>query len=257
MHKVLLKNIKIKDTKITDLLSVEVCPDKKYPLNIKFEYKPDEGISQKGKGPGVYAISYKGKIVYIGQHIAKAKGVVEDRCLKHLQTFTSRSLDLILGTSLKKWHKLMADNAEAGGFYNIINDIVNQGSVESSKNRIRFSERHWEDFGVKREEDVTNILNGFAVSWFKVGPFEDGEYEHAKGIVKHIESQLICRYLPECNSEFHEVIQSYEKRCQTATHESLTKEINELINEVSPNESKSVVTDDSFIICPNEKKTLS
>ena len=147
------------------------------------------------------------------------------------------------------------------GFYSHINfagqedNHFKDAAPLTSKNRIRFSKKHWEDFSFDGEENVTNILNGFEIWWFKVGPFEDlaslTEYEHAEGIVKHIETQLICRYLPECNSEFYKVIQSYESLCQTATHESLTKEINELINEVSPNEGKSVVTDDSFIICPN------
>jgi hypothetical protein len=241
------------DVFITDLLSVEVCPDKKYPLNIKFKYKPDEGIDQKGKGPGVYVISYEGKIVYIGKHIAKAKGVVEERCLKHLQTFTSRSLDLNLGTSAKKkWHQLMADDTEDGGFYKVINDAAIIGNhfskragVKSSKNRIRFSERHWCDFRIT--EGVEDILNSFEIWWFKFGNFEDDEDERPKGIVKHVEAKLICRYLPECNNEFYKVIKLYESHCKEATFKSLTKEINELINEVEPNEEISV-TEDKFIV---------
>lgn len=244
---------------ITDLFSVEINDTKTYPLNVQFKYQRNDKIDPQGKGPGVYAISYNEKIIYIGQHLSKQNnatkddGFVKERCLKHLQTFTSRSHVLKLGESdaKKEW---FAQNAKKeAGFYEHINsagEIGNHfknGAPLTSKNRIRFSKEHWNDFSI--EVNVTNILNGFQIWWFKIGPFND-EYEHAKGIVKHIETQLICKYLPECNSEFYKVIPSHEELCKDATYHSLTEEINELIEEVAPNEGKGVVTDDSFVIHP-------
>jgi hypothetical protein len=247
---------------ITDLFSVTKNDKKEYPLNVKFKYLGNTEIDQRGKGPGVYVISYNDKIIYIGQHLSKQNkaknddGFFKERCLKHLQTFTSRSHVLKLGKSQAKI-KWFAQNAEIeNGFYEHINSAgigdnhFKDGAPLTSKNRIRFSKEHWNDF--KNENDVTNILNGFKIWWFKIGPFTDDEYEHAKGIVKHIEAQLICRYLPECNSEFYKVIPSYEIRCIKATTDSLIEEINKLIDEVAPDEKKSIGTEDSFIIYPNK-----
>jgi len=244
---------KKQDVTITDLFSVEIHEGKEYPLNLRFKYSKNSDIDEKAKGPGVYVISYGNKIVYIGQHLAKLKndnGFVKERCLKHLQTFTSRSHVLKLGKSQAKrgWYE---HNAEEGGFYEHINiagikdNHFRDGAPLTSKNRIRFSEEQWDDF--KATENVENILDGFEIWWFKVGHFKDDEYEHAKGIVKHIETQLICRYLPECNNEFYKKISSYEGLCKEATTDSLTNEINTLIGEISPNENKSV-TNDSFVI---------
>ncbi len=242
---------------ITDLFSVEINDAKKYPLNVKFEYLRNDDINKKGKGRGVYVILYKRKIVYIGKRKTKVGGVVSSRCLKHLQTFTSRSDKLGLGESQTRqdWCAYMAiREGNQDGFYGCINnagieeDHFNKRDPQTTLNRIRFSERHWDEFG--KQGDISNILNNFEIWWFKVGPFEGGEDEDAEGIVKHVETQLICKYLPECNNEFHKVIQIYEDRCNNATTSSLTKEINGLIEEFAPGKDKRVVTDDSFVIHP-------
>ena len=85
-------------------------------------------------------------------------GFFKERCLKHLQTFTSRSHVLKLGKSQAKI-KWFAQNAEIeNGFYEHINSAgigdnhFKDGAPLTSKNRIRFSKEHWNDF--KNENDV-------------------------------------------------------------------------------------------------------
>ena len=59
-----------------------------YPFNLDFKIKTSKADSFKG--PGVYAITYKKVVIYIGSYSSINPDIVNERWKKHLMTLTNR-----------------------------------------------------------------------------------------------------------------------------------------------------------------------
>jgi hypothetical protein len=71
-------------------------------LNLEFKKRKS---FPNDKGPGIYKLEFKGKLIYIGSYKGD-KGVVKDRWWTHIASMTSRFREINFQGSFKKGNKV-------------------------------------------------------------------------------------------------------------------------------------------------------
>jgi hypothetical protein len=76
---------------LTDVISVRRASNSLEPLNLVF-YKPNlDNASQRVlRGPGLYVISFKSEVIYVGKYRPNGPNILDDRWIRHLETITLR-----------------------------------------------------------------------------------------------------------------------------------------------------------------------
>lgn len=157
----------------------------KYPFNLEFKIKTSKENSFKG--PGVYAITYKKVVIYIGSYSSIKPDIVNERWKKHLMTLTNRGYRVGF-TAKTKQHlipskfKVFFDRDEAFR--------LNDTGVVTTVERLTFASLH---FDVFKDLSVETNLIDFDIYYYKI---EDCKTNNAE----KIEKDLIEQFQPSCNS---------------------------------------------------------
>ena len=155
-----------------------------YPFNLDFKIKTSKADSFKG--PGVYAITYKKVVIYIGSYSSINPDIVNERWKKHLMTLTNRGYRVGF-TAKTKQHlipskfKVFFDRDEAFR--------LNDTGVVTTVERLTFASLHFDVF--KDLNTETNLID-FDIYYYKI---EDCKINNAK----KIEKDLLVLFQPSCN----------------------------------------------------------
>jgi hypothetical protein len=159
-----------------ELFQISVDANAVFPLNLEFSAK--EPNKSELQGSGIFFMTYKDELIYIG--FADRQDAL-DRMNRQLETITLRaskvafkpnSLEIILKSDVLKQ------------FFNTTN--LRENGYETTPKRILFAENHWKDFAFLDE----CILKNFAFDWFPVA--SDVEQKC---------NQLKKKFHPRCNHE--------------------------------------------------------
>jgi hypothetical protein len=148
-----------------------------FPLNL--EFVPKKNLASKLNNSGIYFLTYKGELIYIGYAI---KEDAVSRMKKQLEGITLRGKNLAFNDSCQEIIK--KSNILNPFFSDAI--LAQKKSVETSPKRILFAENHWKDFAFLDE----TILRNFIFHWF---PLDSDVAKKCDGLKQQLR--------PRCNKE--------------------------------------------------------
>jgi hypothetical protein len=159
------------------LFQLEVDSNCFFPLNIKFE--ATEYAKQEINSTGIYFLTYKSELLYIGYAVQQE---ALDRMRRQLEGITLRGSRV----GFNDLAVLAIENSDIlSSFFNATILERRNGFVTSEK-RVLFAENHWKDFS-SIDKDV---LANFDFHWFAI---EEN--------VATICSELKNKFHPRCNNE--------------------------------------------------------
>ena len=198
-----------------------------YPFNFEFkkrEYAVNKDNKGEFHGSGVYLITNKEEIIYIGKYMPYGKGnVITDRWIKHIETITNRGhkvggfgKDKTRKKENPKYQTLKDIEKKDAEINNIVHIIKEAGRVvdtgfSTSVKRLEFANKHWDTFRVnKSSEFEENVLpkfqfhymqiNGYKKDELKVESRSIKEKEYYENLASLVETYLLWKYNPACNS---------------------------------------------------------
>jgi hypothetical protein len=160
-----------------DLFQVEVDNASSFPLNLGFV--PKKNLASKLNNSGIYFLTYKGELIYIGYAI---KEDAISRMKKQLEGITLRGKNLVFNDLCQE--TIQKSNILNSFFSDAI--LARKKSVETSPKRILFAEQHWKDFAFLDQY----ILSNFVFHWF---PLDSDVAKKCAELKNHL--------LPRCNNE--------------------------------------------------------
>lgn len=183
-----MKN-KLKQYKYNDLFKSNIDVEVSYPYNINFE----RIIKDKISGPGIYLITYKEQVLYVGSH-CKHNDIISDRWLRHINTITNRGSKVGFGRNSKQ------------KFENEIEPLFNKSNLNFNKNEIL--KNRLRDTGY-----VTSIKRVKFILDNKLFLKENANFSEiefyllslkgkSEKAIKKIERNLICEINPPCNKQY-------------------------------------------------------
>ena len=119
---------------------------KGYPFNIIFKLKKD--IEQSDLyGPGIYLISFKNKVVYLGKYRpSNAGNVHSQRWIHHVATLTGRGDKVGFGSANRWLYRFKEIFDEQGIKINDLSQRKKDTGTVTSLNRIKFSFENFHSF---------------------------------------------------------------------------------------------------------------
>lgn len=174
-------------------------------FNLKFRYNGRDAAALAGGG--IYAIHFKGELLYVGiftgdRKVPFAGNVAKERLSKHLEALTMRGRTV--GFSAANYDRVLT--MEPGPVTDAVRATTiprDNGSVRSYPCKVGFATTHWAEMS-KVEIDRT-VLDGFTFTYGRVGPesFAAGAgYATLKNYINVIEDDLILALRPRCNDRF-------------------------------------------------------
>jgi len=151
-----------------------------FPFNLSFEIIKDK--TNEFSGPGVYIITYKDEVIYIGSYSSPNTKIISERWEKHIQTFTNRGYRI--GFNSKSKHSLIPSIFK-NYFVNESYRFCDTGTVTSIE-ILNFAAEYFEEFNV----DGNQILKDFCFHYQKLKESQSA---------KNIESKLLNRFKTVCN----------------------------------------------------------
>jgi hypothetical protein len=159
-----------------ELFDISADANAAFPLNLEFIIK--DSNKKELQGSGIYFMTYKGELIYIGfadkqDALLRMKMQLEGVTLRGKNVaFRKNSVDAIRNSHILKH------------FFNP--SILRENGYETTPKRILFAENHWKDFAYLDEY----VLNNFAFDWFAV---ENNVAERCE--------LLKDKFHPRCNSQ--------------------------------------------------------
>lgn len=179
-------------------------------FNLKFNYN---GAHQDQlRGGGIYAIHYRGELLYAGIFTGTAikkvstpfaGNVAAERFWKHLDALTMRGGAVGFTDPNYDLACALPDHPLVEA---IRNSIAQRGrnSVKSYPCKVQFACENWDDF--KNMEDNPSVLENFTFIYGRLAPQSyrpDISYDDLKAYLEEVEKRILEEMTPRCNLKFH------------------------------------------------------
>jgi hypothetical protein len=176
------------------------------PLWANQHFKTTHSLSrQQVAGPGVYAIFYLEKLIYIGTF----NGIGTDSCggnittirwNNHLGGFTSRDHRISFNQKVIQQIAMAKSGSDPGnGFANADPKVLSKDQAcVSTYNRFLFSTEYWHNFSGVLDK---NIMKDFKFTYFQISPQTVATVSDVRKLVLDVETGLIKELRPRCNSK--------------------------------------------------------
>ena len=157
-----------------ELFQISIDENAVFPLNLEFIIK--DSNKKELQGSGIYFMTYKGELIYIGfadkqDALLRMKMQLEGVTLRGKNVaFRKNSVDVIRNSNILKH------------FFNP--SMLRENGYETTPKRILFAENHWRDFAFLDDY----MLKNFAFDWF---PIEKDIKEKCR--------RLKNKFRPRCN----------------------------------------------------------
>ena len=181
----------------------EIAPE---TFNLEFRYNGVDDAMLRGGG--IYAVHYRGELLYVGILTGKAKtkfggNVAEERFWKHLeaQTMRGRSVGFTPNN-----YKLVCEMADHPLVESIRQNgaLDGNGAVKSYPRKVAFAIKHRDE--IKRIEKEPAVLDNFTFCYGRLSPdaYDPAiSYQQLKNYLREIENRLILALAPPCNGTSH------------------------------------------------------
>ena len=159
------------------LFQLEVDSNCIFPLNIKFE--ATEYAKQEINSTGIYFLTYKGELLYIGYAVQQE---ALDRMRRQLEGITLRGSKV----AFNDLAVLTIENSDILRPFFSSTILERRNGFVTSEKRVLFAENHWKDFSSIDKV----VLANFDFHWFAI-----------KENVATICTELRSKFHPRCNDE--------------------------------------------------------
>lgn len=177
-------------------------------FNLTFRYNKHD--LQTLTGGGIYAVYYKGELLYIGIHtgdkgVPFVANVAEERFWKHLEALTLRGRSV--GFSVQNYElaiKLAASRPNCPLIQTLKETRVprGNGSVKTYPCKVEFASDNWHAFSCIESNSALDDFT-FAYGRVSVEHFVRGvKYQQVKNYLGVIENNLLGNLKPRCNEKF-------------------------------------------------------
>ena len=178
--------------------------------------RPTSGVKEKLIGPGIYAVCYDQKLIYIGKYLGQKKNpfagnIARLRWIQHLGSMTMRdrrvslsrrSLNVLLDPDFSHRHNSLIhslaeafDKDHAPGSAKPF--LQRDRGCLSTVNRVLFALEHWSLFS-KADGPA---LGGFSFHYFRVErPSSELAIKNLRTLISTIEDRLVEAFRPPCNA---------------------------------------------------------
>jgi hypothetical protein len=153
-----------------------------FPFDLSFRIIAEK--SELFQGPGIYWVTFKDELIYIGSYSSVYPNLISDRWVKHIQTFTNRGYRLGFNAATKKE---LIPNELKFFFDRDYYRYCDTGTVTSLE-RLSFASRNFDEF---KSSDGGKIIEKFRFYYCRLD---------SALAAKEIESGLIEELRPICNS---------------------------------------------------------
>jgi hypothetical protein len=151
-----------------------------FPFNLSFEIMKER--TDDFSGPGIYAITYKDEVIYIGSYSSPNAKIINERWEKHIQTLTNRGYRI--GFNSKSKHAdipfVFRENFTSESYR-----FCDTGTVTSIE-RLNFAAKFVNEFN----SDDNFIIKDFCFHYQQLNKNENA---------KSIESKLLKEFKTMCN----------------------------------------------------------
>ena len=165
-----------------------------FPFNLNFKIKKCQ-VKKDFSGPGIYIITFKKNVIYIGSYASKKPNIIEERWKKHIMTMTNRGYRIGFSaktkrTKIPKDIKNFFEDADGEGFR-----YYDTGTVTTLE-RLEFANSYFHlfkrlDFSIISDLSMS-IISDFQFHYTKIPKCTEKD-------LKKIEKKLIEEYKPICN----------------------------------------------------------
>jgi len=157
-----------------------------FPFNLNFKIKKCQ-VKKDFSGPGIYIITFKKNVIYIGSYASKKPNIIEERWKKHIMTMTNRGYRIGFSaktkrTKIPKDIKKFFEDADGKEFR-----YYDTGTVTTLE-RLEFANSYFHLF----KRDDVSIISDFQFHYTKIPKCTEKD-------LKKIEKKLIEEYKPICN----------------------------------------------------------
>lgn len=176
------------ETKVIKKSSFQnIDQDCTFPFNLNFKIKKCHKDEKKFSGPGIYIITYKKNVIYIGSYASKKPNIIEERWKKHIMTMTNRGYRIGFSaktkrTKIPKDIKKFFEDTDGKEFR-----YYDTGTVTTLE-RLEFANSYFHLF----KRDDVSIISDFQFHYTKIPKCTEKD-------LKKIEKKLIEEYKPICN----------------------------------------------------------
>jgi hypothetical protein len=158
-----------------------------FPFNLNFKIKKCHKGKEEFSGPGIYIITYKKNVIYIGSYASKKPKIIEERWIKHIMTMTNRGYRIGFSAKTKRAKipkdiKKFFEDADGKGFR-----YYDTGTVTTLE-RLEFANSYFHLF----KRDDVSIISDFQFHYTQIPKCTEKD-------LKKIEKKLIEEYKPICN----------------------------------------------------------
>ena len=164
-------------------------------------------ISRALRGRGIYLITYRQEVVYLGKYLPDEGNIVAHRWGRHLQTITGRGHQIGLGGArnpqarLNKFLQAVASEGLRQALCNALEhsklERFKDTGCNTSPTRLRFASECWAHFGTAGPE---TIMQGF--EFWLLQNHSPEEESFARNVVGDMEIDLLKQWHPVCNKEY-------------------------------------------------------
>jgi len=212
---------------------IEVTDNKKFnslwhdcPFNLAFRSK------KPIKGSGIYFISVKNEVIYVGKYQSRTGNIITDRWLKHLTTMSARGYRIGLRSeSIISKLNAVVGNDEFKDILNIAHKknfkckFFRDTGHTTSVNRVRFVSENWPIF---KKIKCNNFLDLFELHFITLHSRES--VKKISGLITNIELRILQQVKPVCNKEFDYKIDDKNRGLNEPS--SITKIVMKEINNI-------------------------
>ena len=164
-------------------------------------------VAEDLRGRGLYLISYRQEVVYLGKYRPDEGQIVDDRWGRHLQTITGRGHQIGLGGArnsqarLNKFLQAVASESLRQALCNALEhsrlERFRDTGCNTTPNRLRFASDCWAHFGTAGPE---TIMQDFEFRLLQIrSPQEEAL---ARSMIGDMEVDLLKQWHPVCNKEY-------------------------------------------------------
>jgi hypothetical protein len=185
----------------TELIDVIVIEEPRSSVSfLNWKFRPKLRIC----GAGVYALFYKSQLAYVGSYRGKKSSpfggnVAKDRWWTHLASLTMRGHRISMRESMREDIPIETLNST---FQCVLKNppkaLHKPVGCVTSKNRILFANRFWEDF---QRENHSSVIAEFYFSYARYTSNIFKSTNHLRDSIAKVEEQLIDELKPPCNDE--------------------------------------------------------
>lgn len=172
-------------------------------LDVQFSQRPPRGQRVAFQGCGLYAIAFRGRLIYVGKFRGLGRrpfagNILNARWKQHLSTLTLRGVGV--GSKAGPLELVQAERTGCpmlSTLWRAPEGFVGRIGFEASENRLRFASRYWDLF---KDAEPAALLEPFSFTYVQLQAEHHYDTAHLREAIGYAEDEVTARLRPLINS---------------------------------------------------------